>query len=311
MPSLWPKEPYDWFPRFSPEYQYTLPHKTTAAMAHPQKVVIIGAGIVGTNLADELVSRGWSDLTVVEQGPLNMPGGSTSHAPGLVFQTNSSRTMTHLARYTRDKLSDLQKDGQSYFNAVGGLEIATTPERVEELRRKHGWAASWGIEARLISPEECLMFYPLLNKSRVLGGLHIPSDGLALAARAVQLLIERTREAGVRYLEMTPVVGISSSDDRVTGVETSQGTIPADIVISCAGFWGVEIGAMVSHIHQWETWKLSINSMSTGRTANSSPPTRPSIRQNDSDTPIASTQKSTKLGITANTSPPRPRSLLP
>lgn len=214
-------------------------------MAPATRVVIIGAGIVGTNLADELVSRGWTDITVVEQGPLDMPGGSTSHAPGLVFQTNPSKTMTLLAKYTMNKLLSLEKDGQSCFNQVGGLELATTPERLEELKRKHGYASSWGIEARLISIEECLEMYPLLNKDMVLGGLHIPSDGLALAARAVQLLMTRTRDAGVRYLGSTAVTGIEQASGRVTGVTTAQRTIPADIVISCAGFWGVEIGAMV------------------------------------------------------------------
>ncbi|KAK5098659.1 hypothetical protein LTR70_002548 [Exophiala xenobiotica] len=214
-------------------------------MAPATRVVIIGAGIVGTNLADELVSRGWTDITVVEQGPLDMPGGSTSHAPGLVFQTNPSKTMTLLAKYTMNKLLSLEKDGQSCFNQVGGLELATTPERLEELKRKHGYASSWGIEARLVTTEECLEIYPLLNKDMVLGGLHIPSDGLALAARAVQLLIARTRDAGVRYLGSTPVTGIEQANGHVTGVVTSEKTIPADIVISCAGFWGVEIGAMV------------------------------------------------------------------
>ena len=73
-------------------------------MASAPRVVIIGAGIVGTNLADELVSRGWTDITVVEQGPLDLPGGSTSHAPGLVFQTNPSKSMTLFAKYTVEKL---------------------------------------------------------------------------------------------------------------------------------------------------------------------------------------------------------------
>ena len=153
-------------------------------MASTTRVVIIGAGIVGTNLADELVSRGWTDITVVEQGPLDLPGGSTSHAPGLVFQTNPSKTMTLFAQYTVEKLLSLEKDGQTCFNQVGGLEVATTPERLEELKRKHGYASSWGIEARLIDADECLELYPLLNPDIVLGGLHIPSDGLALAARA-------------------------------------------------------------------------------------------------------------------------------
>ena len=210
------------------------------------RVVIIGAGIVGTNLADELASRGWTDITVIDQGPLDMPGGSTSHAPGLVFQTNPSKAMTLFAKYTVEKLLTLEWEGQNCFNQVGGLEVATTPARLEELKRKHGYAASWGIDARLISAEECLEIYPNLNKDMILGGLHIPSDGLALAAHAVQLLIARTREAGVRYLGSTPVTGIEQAEGHVTGVTTPDGTIPADIVVSCAGFWGVEVGAMVN-----------------------------------------------------------------
>lgn len=208
-------------------------------MDRSQRVVIIGAGIVGTNIADELVSRGWTDITVVEQGPLSMPGGSTSHAPGLVFQTTSSKTMSSFAKYTVQKLLSMD-----CFNQVGGLEVAETPERLEELKRKHGYASSWGIPAHLLTVDECKTLYPLLSTDVVLGGLHTPTDGLALAANAVQLLIERTRKAGVRYLEHAPVTGIAQSRGRVTGVETRNGLLPADLVLACAGFWGVEVGAM-------------------------------------------------------------------
>src|SRR5882762_7750926 len=105
------------------------------------RVVIIGAGIVGANLADELTARGWDRVTVLDQGPLPLTGGSTSHAPGLVFQTNASKTMTEFAAYTVEKFSSL-----GAFNAVGGLEVATTPERWTDLHRKSGWARSWGVE---------------------------------------------------------------------------------------------------------------------------------------------------------------------
>lgn len=212
-----------------------------------QRVVIIGAGIVGVNVADELVSRGWSDITVLEQGPLSMPGGSTSHAPGLVFQTNPSRTLSRFAQYTVQKLLSI-----GCFNQVGGLEVAETAERLHDLKRRCGYARSYGVEAELLSAEQCRELYPLLGPDVVLGGLHFPTDGLALAAKAVQVLIERTRSkpggggGGVRYLEHTRVTGIRQRDGRVTGVETSTGkVIAADLVISCAGFWGVELGEMV------------------------------------------------------------------
>lgn len=252
------------------------------------RVVIIGAGIVGTNLADELISRGWTDITVVEQGPLDMPGGSTSHAPGLVYQTNQSRTMTLLARSTVEKLQSLVKDGQDCFNQVGSLEVATTPARLEDLKRKHGYASSWGIDSQLISASKCLEMYPLLNKDMVLGGLYVPSDGLALAARAVQLLIARTRDAGVRYLGSTPVTAIEKADGRVTGVTTPKGTVPADIIISCAGFWGVEVGAMAGLpipllplAHQYA--KTTAIPAIAGRNSSPNGASRPILRYQDQD----------------------------
>ncbi|KAL8401072.1 hypothetical protein RB594_001193 [Gaeumannomyces avenae] len=208
-----------------------------------QRVVVVGAGIVGVNIADELVSRGWTDITVLEQGPLSMPGGSTSHAPGLVFQTNASKTLTKFAQYTVQKLLSI-----GCFNQVGGLEVAETPERLRDLKRRHGYARAYGVEAELLSAQQCRDLYPLLGPDVVVGGLHFPTDGLALAAKAVQVLIERTRAAGVRYLEHTRVTGVRQQDGRVTGVETSTGggaVVPADLVLSCAGFWGVELGAMV------------------------------------------------------------------
>lgn len=220
-------------------------------MSASPRVVIIGAGIVGTNLADELASRGWNNITVVEQGPLELAGGSTSHAPGLVFQTNPSKTMTEFATYTVNKLLSLSAEGTSCFNQVGGLELATTETRLQDLKRKLGYATSWGVEGRIIDADECEKYWPLLNKGQfrdgrqVLGGLLVPSDGLASAARAVQLLISRAREAGVTFLGSTAVTGIEQAGGKVTGVETSSGVIPADIVVSCAGFWGREVGKLV------------------------------------------------------------------
>lgn len=208
-------------------------------MSSTSRVVIIGAGIVGTNLADELIERGWKDITVIEQGPLSLPGGSTSHAPGLVFQTNPSKAMTEFASYTVEKLTSLDA-----FNPVGGLEVATTETRWKDLHRKHGWATSWGIEASLLTAEQCKELYPLIDQEFVLGGLHVPSDGLALAAKAVDVLIERTRAAGVVYRDRTEVTGIERSGNRVTGVWVGDELIEADVVVSCAGFWGAKVGQM-------------------------------------------------------------------
>jgi glycine cleavage system aminomethyltransferase T/glycine/D-amino acid oxidase-like deaminating enzyme len=205
-----------------------------------QRVVIIGAGVVGAALADELSAKGWDDITVVDQGAVPSTGGSSSHAPGLVFQTNSSKTMTEMARYTVEKLMALD-----CFLQVGGLEVATTPERLVELRRRHGWATAWGVEAHLLTPEECLERHSLLDPERVLGGLHVPTDGLARAVRAVEVQLRRAQERGTRLLERHEVLDIRVEDDRVVAVVTDRGEIPADIVVCCAGIWGPKVAGMV------------------------------------------------------------------
>ncbi|MFI1919997.1 FAD-dependent oxidoreductase [Nocardia sp. NPDC020380] len=205
------------------------------------RVVIIGAGIVGTALADEITARGWTDVTVTDRGPLFRTGGSTSHAPGLVFQTNPSKTMAELARYTVEKFS-----GLGAFDTVGGLEVATTPERWTDLHRRHGWATSWGIPSRLLDPEECARLHPLLDRERILGGFHTPTDGLALAVRAAEKQAQRAIDRGARFLGYCEVVDIVHREGRVRGVHTADGQdLPADIVISAAGFWGAELGRRV------------------------------------------------------------------
>ncbi|MDN5749194.1 MAG: FAD-dependent oxidoreductase [Pseudonocardia sp.] len=214
-------------------------------MTSSPRVVVIGAGIVGANLADELTARGWDRVTVLDQGPLPLTGGSSSHAPGLMFQTNASKTMTEFARYTVEKFAGLHVDGAWCLNQVGGLEVATTPARLADLHRRLGWATSWGVEGRVVDAPECVRLHPLLDRDRVRGGLHVPTDGLAKASRAVVALARRAEARGARFQGSTRVVGIEQSGGRVTGVRTTGGVLPADVVVSCAGFWGRAVGAMV------------------------------------------------------------------
>ncbi|MEV6534961.1 FAD-dependent oxidoreductase [Streptomyces sp. NPDC051639] len=208
------------------------------------RVVVIGAGIVGCSLADELTARGWTDVTVLEQGPLPAPGGSTSHAPGLVFQTSPSRTLTAFARYTVEKFTSLQVDGVPCFDPVGGLELATTPERLADLHRRAGYAAAWGVRGEIVSAARCAELWPLIDRSAVLGGFHTPDDGLARALLAARAQLARATARGARFLDRHTVVGIEREEGRVTAVVTDRGVFPADHVVSAAGFWGPVIGRM-------------------------------------------------------------------
>src|SRR5437763_16530393 len=99
------------------------------------EVVIVGAGIVGTSAAAHLADLGTTDVLVLDRGQLFETGGSTSHAPGLVFQTNASRTMCRLARYSVEIYRSLQDEEGGCFLPVRGIVVASSPERLHGLRR--------------------------------------------------------------------------------------------------------------------------------------------------------------------------------
>ncbi|MQA26123.1 MAG: FAD-dependent oxidoreductase [Micromonosporaceae bacterium] len=253
------------------------------------RVVIIGAGVVGAALADELSARGWTDVTVLDQGPLFATGGSSSHAPGLVFQCNGSKTMTELATYTVEKLTALDREtgraGESVFLQVGGLEVATADERLAELHRRHGWLASWGVESRVVSAEECVKLHSLLDPDLVLGGLHTPTDGLAASVRAVTAQARAAQRRGVRFLPYHEVLDVKTTGDRVSGVVTNLRHFLADIVICCAGIWGPKVARMVGAqlpltplAHQL-AWTTPVPELA-GQTADA---VRPIIRHQGSD----------------------------
>ena len=213
-------------------------------MQSQARLIIIGAGIVGCSVAYHLTRRGWRDIVVVDQGPLFDTGGSSSHAPGLVFQTNASKLMTTLAKDTVQLYSGLELDGQPCWYGVGSLEVAHTAKRWQDLHRKLGFAKSYGLDARLISPQEAHDLVPLLNPGVIHGAYHVPSDGIAKPVRAAEAMSRDAQDHGAAFYGNTTVTDIIVKAGRVHGVETTAGRITAEMVLICAGIWGPRVGRM-------------------------------------------------------------------
>src|SRR5437867_10516209 len=95
------------------------------------RAVVIGAGIVGNSLAYHLSEQGWRDLVLLDKGPLPNPGGSTGHASNFIFPVDHSKEMTQL---TLDSMQQYRDAGT--LHECGGIEVARTEERLEELRRR-------------------------------------------------------------------------------------------------------------------------------------------------------------------------------
>jgi glycine/D-amino acid oxidase-like deaminating enzyme len=147
-------------------------------MRERAQTVIIGAGIVGVSAAYHLTELGVADVLVLEQGPLFETGGSTSHAPGIIFQTNGSRTMCRIAQDSVALYDSLEVDGERCWYGVGGLELATSVERMQELKRRQGFARSYGLEGtELLTPAEAAERSPLLDPSTIMGAYWVPRGG--------------------------------------------------------------------------------------------------------------------------------------
>src|SRR5213080_4648196 len=125
------------------------------------RAVVIGAGIVGNSLAYWLSELGWRDLILLDKGPLPNPGGSTGHASNFIFPVDHSKEMTQL---TLESVRQYRELG--VFTQSGGVEVARTEERLEELRRRMASAKAWGIDnVRLVTPAEVKELVPFLDES--------------------------------------------------------------------------------------------------------------------------------------------------
>lgn len=214
-------------------------------MAAQPRIVIIGAGIVGCAMADELTRRGCTHVTVLEQGTLPAAGDGTRSVPGMLFRTTGDRTMTRLADATAATYARTTLDGSRAFRPVGGLQVATTAERLTDLHRRHGRATASGIVSRVVDASECATLHPLIDPSTILGGLYVPGDGLISPVVAVRAQAGAATSRGATFLERRRVTGIERSGGRVRSVRTSVGErFEADMVVSCAGTRGPVVGAL-------------------------------------------------------------------
>lgn len=205
------------------------------------RAVVIGAGIVGNSMAFHLARLGWRDLVLLDKGPLPNPGGSTGHASNFIFLVDHSKEMT---AFTVESVRQYEELG--VFTRSGGIEVARTPERVEELKRRVASATSWGIEpVELLSPAEVRELVPFVDERVILGGFHTPGVGVVDPLRAGTLMRERAREMGALTVSApTEVLGIDVERGRIVRVRTDRGDVETDTVVICCGVWSPRIARM-------------------------------------------------------------------
>jgi glycine cleavage system T protein len=214
---------------------------TGSSLPEAAGTVVVGAGCVGCSAAYHLAEQGREDVVVIDQGPLFETGGSTSHAPGLVYQTNGGRMMTRMASYTQNLYTDLDS-----FRECGGIEVAYTEDRWDYLKREREWGQSYGIEGgQLLSPAEVGERVPQIDETVIHGGYYVPSDGAARGVDAAEAMANAARESGATFHGNTEVTDIETSDGGVEAVLTEDGRVACDELLVATNIWGPLFGDMV------------------------------------------------------------------
>jgi glycine cleavage system aminomethyltransferase T/glycine/D-amino acid oxidase-like deaminating enzyme len=215
-----------------------------AELPSSARCVIIGGGVGGTSLAYHLAELGWDDVVLVDRNQLT--SGSTFHSAGLVGQLRGSVSLTKMMMHSVDLYRRL--GGESDFDPgwveCGGIRLASTAERMEELRRQAGWAKTFGLPLELISADEAKELFPLMSTEGVLGAAWLPTDGYIDPSQLTYALADGARRGGCRIFTDTRVTGIDVLDGRVRGVRTERGDIAAEIVVDAGGMFAAEIGRL-------------------------------------------------------------------
>jgi len=204
------------------------------------KCVVIGAGIVGNCLVGHLSKLGWTDMVLIDKGPLPNPGGSTGHASNFIFPTDHNKEMALLT------LASQQQYIEHGMNTTcGGIEVARTPERLEEFNRRMTSATSWGIDARLLTPAQVKELVPFINDKIVLGGFYTPSVSVVDSLQTGTLMRESAVKAGhLKVFANTEVTGMEVENGAIAAVTTTKGRIEAEYVVIACGVWSPRIAEM-------------------------------------------------------------------
>ena len=205
---------------------------------------MIGGGVGGVSILYWLTKLGWPDVVLCERADLT--SGSTFHSAGLVGQLRSSLSLTRMMMRSVELYRTIGAEVglETGWREVGSLRLASSDERMEELRRQAGWAKTFGLPLELVSPDEAKRLFSPMSIDGVLGAAYLPSDGYIDPSQLTFALAEGARRGGAEIYTNTRVTGVDVRNGRARGVQTDKGPIEAEVVVNAAGMFAGEIGAL-------------------------------------------------------------------
>ena len=215
-------------------------------------VIVVGGGIIGTTLAYELQKRNLQTV-LLEQGQIGRE--ATWATAGIIGPPTAHSLPPHRAKLA--ELSEKRYAGlldsiaadsgqETSFLNIGKVLVAFTEEEVEEAQARVTWQVNHGFEARWLERDEVHDVEPTIPDD-ALGAYFTPQGGGLTGHRLTEAVADAFRQIGGEIREYTAATRVLTEGDRVSGVETPDGSVHADTVVLAAGAWTSFLGPSVAH----------------------------------------------------------------
>ena len=203
-------------------------------------VIVVGAGLIGLSAAWEIAGRG-AKVTVIER---EVPGcGATRVAAGMLapvgeldFGEPELLTMNLRSRELYpDFIAAIESETglDTGYRHTGALHVALDRDEAGELKRVMELQRSNGLDSTWLGPMAARELEPGVSPS--LAGAVLVEDDAVVDPRALtEALIAGLAGRGVS-IETAEATGLRMSGRRISGVETTGGTIAAPVVITACG----------------------------------------------------------------------------
>ena len=211
----------------------TGPHAGSGNGAATADAVVVGGGTVGAWCAYFLRRSGLDRVIVVEQDTLGC--GASSRAAGIVRTQGGTEWAVRLGEWSRRfYLSQRDELGiDSGFVPQGYLLPCFSQADVAAARDRMAMQNAIGISVRWLDPAELEELNPTLAKGVAIGGTFCAKDGYLNPPRNVTAYAVALAAAGIEIREHVSFTGLATSAGRVSGVQTSAGTISAPLIMGC------------------------------------------------------------------------------
>ncbi|MBI3330705.1 MAG: glycine oxidase ThiO [Candidatus Omnitrophica bacterium] len=211
-------------------------------------VIVLGGGIIGCALAEELARRG-QRVVVLERGAIGAEASAAAAGilaaqmdlprPGPFFEL-CQRARALYPRWVRhlERRSGLRVG----YHVDGILSLAATEREADAMGRQARWQRRMGLRVERWTSREVRRREPAIDGS-FRCGFYFPTEAQVDNVRLMRALAVAARKAGVALRERTAVRHVLIRGGRVAGVATARGRMSAPVVVNCLGSWAAMGGA--------------------------------------------------------------------